>query len=304
LSVPEVVGDMRSALVDFPHALHSVVSSSCFFSIISERFSGLTLIFTDGSRSGEGTSFGIYVPGQQSFEYLVQEPSGVFTAEITALLTGLHFVGSGQPGEFLILTDSLRISGFLGGFHQGLILSSTSAVLWCSCWYGNEMVDRIAKESAVSGNLYWGGALECDLCPQMKSCLLMDWQSTWDGGDMDRYAFSKFLRVRLSPWFLDVLADRPMITLIFCLISNHTRVRAHLSRINIVAEALCGCECDYETVDHILLRCHLYRHERIQLWSQLSTSNRSICVRDMLAHRQWCDIRVCVAFLSSMNFHV
>jgi hypothetical protein len=96
-----------STLADFPHALHSVVSSSCFSSIISERFSGSTLIFTDGSRSEEETGFGIYVPGQQSFGYRHQKPSGVFTAEITALLTALHFVGSGQPGEFLILTDSL-----------------------------------------------------------------------------------------------------------------------------------------------------------------------------------------------------
>jgi hypothetical protein len=79
------------------------------------------------------------------------------------------------------------------------------------------------------------------------------------------------------------------------LISNHTRVRAHLSRINIVA--------DYETVDHILWSCPLYRHERIQIWSQLSTSNRPICVRDMLALRQWCDVRACVSFFSSINFH-
>jgi hypothetical protein len=128
---------------------------------------------------------------------------------------------------------------------------------------GNEMVDRIAKESAASWNLYRGGALEGDLCPQMKSCLLMDWQSRWDGGDMGRYPFSIIPRVRLSPWFLDVVADRPVITVISRLISNHTRVRAHLSRIDIVAEALCGCGCDYETVDHILWRCSLYRHERI-----------------------------------------
>jgi hypothetical protein len=74
---------------------------------------------------------------------------------------------------------------------------------------GNEMVDRIAKESAASGNLYRSGALECDLCPQMKSCLLMDWQSRWDRRDMSRYAFSIFPRVWLSPWFLDVVADRP-----------------------------------------------------------------------------------------------
>jgi hypothetical protein len=107
LSVPEVVGDMQSALANFLNALHSEVSSSCFSSIISERFSGSTRIFTDGSRSEEGTGFGIYVPGQQSFGYRLQEPSGVFTAEATALLTVLHFVGSGQPGELLILTDSL-----------------------------------------------------------------------------------------------------------------------------------------------------------------------------------------------------
>jgi hypothetical protein len=45
---------------------------------------------------------------------------------------------------------------------------------------GNEMVDRIAKESAASGNLYRDGALKCNLCLQMKSCLLMDWQSRWE----------------------------------------------------------------------------------------------------------------------------
>jgi hypothetical protein len=41
---------------------------------------------------------------------------------------------------------------------------------------GNDMIDRIAKKSAASGNLYRGG-LECDLCPQMKFCLLKDLQS-------------------------------------------------------------------------------------------------------------------------------
>jgi ribonuclease HI len=189
--------------------------------IISERFSGSTLIFTDGSRSEKGTGFGIYVPGQQSFGYRLQEPSGVFTAESTALLTALHFVGSGQPGVFLILTDSLSS---IEALRSRKISSRTHSVVYeCKevLWWlranqfvvrlmwvpahvgidGNEMADRIAKESAASGNLYWGGALECDLCPQMRSCLLMDRQSRWDGGDMGRYAFSIFPRVRLSPWF-------------------------------------------------------------------------------------------------------
>jgi ribonuclease HI len=217
---------MRSALADFPHAIHSVVSSSCFSSIISERFSGSTLTFTDGSRSEEGTGFEVYVPTQYSFGYRLQEPSGVFTTEITALLTALRFVGSGQPGEFLILTDSLSSiealrSRKISPMTHSVVYECKKALwrlranqfvvrlMWVPAHVGidgNEMVDRIAKESAASGNLYRGGALECDLCPQMKSCLLMDWQSRWDGGDMGRYAFSIFPRVRLSPRILDVVA--------------------------------------------------------------------------------------------------
>jgi hypothetical protein len=103
----QIVLPLIHALAYLPHALHLVVTSSCFSSIISERFSGTTLIFTDGSRSEEGTGFGIYVLGRQGFGYRLQEPSGVFTAEITALLIALRFGGSGQPGEFQILTDSL-----------------------------------------------------------------------------------------------------------------------------------------------------------------------------------------------------
>jgi hypothetical protein len=254
-------------------------------------------------------------PIHHSLGYRLQEPSAVFTVEITALLTALRFVGSGQPGEFLILTDSLSS---IEALRSRMIPPRTHSVVYeCKealwrlranqfevqlMWVpahvgidGNEMVDRIAKDFAVSGNLYRGGALECVLCPQMKSCLLMDWQRRWDGRDIGRYAFSIFPRVRLSAWFLNVVADRLVFTVISRLISNHTRVKAHLSRINIVGEALCGCGCDYETVDHILWSCPLYQHERIQLWSQLSTS---------LALRQCCDIRIYVSFLSSMNFHV
>jgi ribonuclease HI len=64
----------------------------------------------------------------------------VFTAEITALLTALRFVGSGQPGEFLILTDSL--SSIEAIEAQGLILSSMSVRKLCggceriSLWFG------------------------------------------------------------------------------------------------------------------------------------------------------------------------
>jgi hypothetical protein len=129
----------------------------------------------------------------------------MFTAEITALFTALHFVGSAQPGEFLILTDSLssiealRSRKISPRTHS--VVYECNGVLW---WLrANQFVVRLMWVPAhvgidgneMYGNMYrGGGALECDLCPQMKSCLLRDWQSRWDMGDMGRYAFSIFPR--------------------------------------------------------------------------------------------------------------
>jgi ribonuclease HI len=113
----------------------------------------------------------------------------------TALLTALRFMESGQPGEFLILTDSLssiealrfrkispRTHSVVYEYKEALwrlranqFVVRLMWVLANVCMSGNKMFDHIAKESAASGNLYQRGALECDLCPQMKSCRLKDW---------------------------------------------------------------------------------------------------------------------------------
>jgi hypothetical protein len=91
----------------------------------------------------------------------------VFTAEITALLTALRFVGSGQPGEFLVLTDSLssiealhsrkispRTHSVVYEFKEALWLLRANQFVVRLMWVhthvgidGNEM----AKKSAVSG---------------------------------------------------------------------------------------------------------------------------------------------------------
>jgi ribonuclease HI len=103
----------------------------------------------------------------------------VFTAKITALITALHFVDSGQPGEFLILTDSLSLiealrSRKISPRNHSVVYECNEVLWWLRAnqfavqlmWVpahvgidGNEMVDRIAKESAASGSLYRGGAL-------------------------------------------------------------------------------------------------------------------------------------------------
>jgi hypothetical protein len=55
LCVPEVVDDMRRAMVDFPDDIRPTVSSGCLSSIISERYETSTLGFTDDSKSADRT---------------------------------------------------------------------------------------------------------------------------------------------------------------------------------------------------------------------------------------------------------
>jgi ribonuclease HI len=51
----------------------------------------------------------------------------MFTAEIAAVLTALHFVRSGKPGEFLILTDSLSM---IEALRSRKISSRTHSVVY------------------------------------------------------------------------------------------------------------------------------------------------------------------------------
>jgi hypothetical protein len=59
LCVPEVVDDVQGATVDF------ILMISCLSSKTSQRYKTSTLVFTNGSKSTNGTGFGVYVPGVQ-----------------------------------------------------------------------------------------------------------------------------------------------------------------------------------------------------------------------------------------------
>jgi hypothetical protein len=96
----------------------------------------------------------------------------------------------------------------------------------------------------------------------------------------------EFISRFLGRFFLGVKADfhglevdRPFITVVSRLMSNHTRVKANLNRKTIVTKAVCGCGKDYWTVYHILWSCYLYQAERMQLKSQLSGEDLSLCTR-------------------------
>jgi hypothetical protein len=82
-------------------------------------------------------------------------------------------------------------------------------------------------------------------------------------------------------------------------LSGHCSVRSHLGKFGIVADLMCVCVGDYETVDHLIWRCERFRVERHRLIDALAVLNVGIGIpiRDLCAIKKWCAVKCCLDFL-------
>jgi hypothetical protein len=66
---------------------------------------------------------------RSGINYILQEPSNVFTAKSSALLDALLLIKSSQPGQYLILSCSLSS---IGAFRSQRISAKTHSLI-CEC---------------------------------------------------------------------------------------------------------------------------------------------------------------------------
>jgi ribonuclease HI len=320
LGVPKIRCEMKNSLASISKENYPALASTHFNAVIQEQFPNSTLIYTDGSRTLDETGFGVYTENRSQFGYRLIEPSSVFSAEIQALNHALEYIRSQPLGEFLVLTDSLSSIEALKSRNISARTHPISHVIKETLWhlqnsgylirfmwipahcniFGNEEADRLAKEYSKSSMYARVKPIVSDFFPTFKATMLQKWQQRWRNDDMGRYTFSIYPQVSLLPWFSKLQFTRPIITQISRLISNHTRVKSHLNRINIVSEALCACEKDYETIDHLLWHCPLHQSNRDNLAHQIEDLDNNITIRDILAERKWDAAQACVSFLSSI----
>jgi hypothetical protein len=71
----------------------------------TSRFDFLSIIFTDGSKGGAGTGFGVYHSGGPESSLRFREPSGMCTLEMSAIFEAVFQIMASRPGRYLILTD-------------------------------------------------------------------------------------------------------------------------------------------------------------------------------------------------------
>jgi ribonuclease HI len=293
------------------------VAASC------TNFDPNAILYTDGSKSVEGTGCAVFHRENLELTMKLGEPSGVFTAELTAIVLALYHIKSHDPGQFLIVTDSMSSilaleSRKISLKTHPLVLKSREALWWLEnngytvtlTWApahvgvtGNERADRLAKDAIGSGNDPIFPPFNCDSIPIVKSNLLHSWQSRWNQSEKGRYTYSVIPKVCLEPWFKKFAADRHTICLINRMMSNHTCTKVHLNRINVINEKICQCGDDYETLDHILWGCARYANERNQMLTDLSVVGAlpDTPIRDMLGCKHWRGLLVICSFLKRCN---
>jgi hypothetical protein len=66
-----------------------------------------SIMFTDGSKDGAGTSFGVHHSSGLESSFRLREPSGVFTSEMSAIFVALIQIWTRRSGTYLIVTDSM-----------------------------------------------------------------------------------------------------------------------------------------------------------------------------------------------------
>jgi hypothetical protein len=269
----------------------------------------------------------VYVQGGPEFGYRLKEPSGVFTSELAALLSAFCFIENKSIANSIVITDSLSSIEALKSqkicFKTHPLILQCKEILWrlleknqriVIMWVpshvgieGNEKVDEIARESIRDAPFWRHETFRNDLLPSAKAYLLAEWQKRWNEDQMGRFTFSICPGTSLSPWFARITErDRAFIVTTSRIISNHTRVRSHLNRIQILPDPVCVCGGDYETVDHILWHCPRFNSDRQKLEYDMDSLDISypIAIRDLLGLKNFNAAQKCVDFLKVIEFNV
>ena len=278
--------------------------------------------YTDGSFLNGSTGFGVY-NNNLSVAYKLESPASVYVAELAAIQYTSSFVENLPKGNYFIFTDSLSAiealrsiksikssSYFLNKIRDHLStlseIASQVTLVWIpshSLIEGNETADSLAKIGTVHGDIYERPIEFNEFFSSIRRESLMNWQNSWDNGDLGRWCHSIIPKVSLKPWFHKLDVSRDFICMMSQLMSNHYWFNAHLRRIGLTEDHLCTCGEGYHDIEHVVWSCPLYREARSNLENSLKARNKqpNVPVRDVLAILDFPYMRLLYSFLKSID---
>lgn len=235
-------------------------------------------IFTDGSKTNEGTGAGIFSEDLNLNQSL---PLGmlttVFQAETLAIMQGASAIlehgiqnktvriASDSRAALLALNNCKVVSGVILQCYRTLQLAARNNVLqlvWVkghAGLYGNEQADALARQG--SEEPFWGP--EPAVAPSLTLLYTIIAQETHNRHcdrwvNMDTCHHARMAIATPSRRMAKFCAglSRKKLRLLVGILSGHCRLNKHMYRMGLVADPTCrGCNLEDETAEHILCEC-------------------------------------------------
>lgn len=252
---------------------------------LKQNFQDNELIYCDGSKQENRTSFGIYhengnLRSCQQKVRISGNNISIFVAEAMAILTALRHVRDNHDDKkkICIITDSLSVLQALKKkkndhkrhFVIGKILDLTEELsensieisfLWVPSHCGiegNEIADKLAQDGIEAPDRTQTITLHSSELPATQMVARLEkWQQCWNESDKGRLCYSILTNVKMSAWFKETNWNRQEIVFWNRVIANHTRSKDSLNRNGILNTAICECGQNYQTVNHLIFECSL-----------------------------------------------
>ena len=300
-------GDIRTNLIDTSVNKSSspLVLKSVALETIESYPKSAVQAYTDGSafKATVYAGFGVHLKYPDGSEEDLSEPCGNicsnYTAEIKAITTAIDHLHrkyeTFEPTDVVVFTDSQSALEALQT-HQSrnteidALMRTMTAFstrymkkIWLQ-WIpghsdvqGNVKADQLARKGAQQEQFDTDVSLDT-VKSILKNNSKEDWLTRWAQGTTGRNVFCEMAKPnKKDPINMLNRADQ---TLIFQLRTGHTKINAHINRIDPTHPPNCrNCEYPYETVEHLLLECPGVEGLRRVYLPTLPTIYRTPCIQ-------------------------
>jgi hypothetical protein len=130
------------------------------------------------------------------------------------------------------------------------------------------------------------------------------WNIKWKNSDTGRFAHSIFPEIMTKPRFNDIQEERGFISTVSRIITGHSSVRSPLNRFKIVDDPLCGCQENYDTVDHLLWQCNRYDRQSVVMELAKNNIEFGTPIRDICAMKKLDALKICHSFFKGCDIKI
>ena len=259
------------------------------------------IFYTDGSKIKDSYNNGlaIYSPELEIEEqFKINKTASIFTTEALAITVTMNIITKLNISKAAICTDSLSVLMAALQYSPAKTKNTNYLILEIKnkmkeakerniiiklIWIpshkgivGNEKADLLAKSACTKGRSLQIRLPFSDFMEEIKLTNFKRSEKILkERGKMKgKNYFTKYYKSTKKPWFYQSTYPRYHIVTINRLRANHYNLSESLCRKRIVPSPRCECGCPKEDIEHVIVNCPRFNHERQTLIKRFKNKNK------------------------------